>query len=64
MAIDPPRIEAAARLYRARGDVEFAQPDYRARYDFHPNDPLFANQWNLSASAWNGRDINQGATAR
>ena len=56
--------EAAARLYRARGDVEFAQPDYRAHYDFHPDDSLFANQWNLSAismeRAW---DINPGATS-
>jgi serine protease len=65
VAIDPSTDpEAAARLYRARGDVEFAQPDYRAHYDFHPNDPLFANQWNLSAlgmeRAW---DINPGATS-
>jgi serine protease len=65
VAIDPSTDpEAAARLYRARADVEFAQPDYRAHYDFHPNDPLFANQWNLSAlsmeRAW---DINPGATS-
>ena len=65
VAIDPSAdAEAAARLYRARGDVEFAQPDYRAHYDFHPNDPLFANQWNLSAlsmeRAW---DVNPGATS-
>jgi serine protease len=56
--------EAAARLFSARGDVEFAQPDYRAHYDFRPNDPLFANQWNLSAlsmeRAW---DVNPGATS-
>ena len=65
VAIDPSAdAEAAARLYRARGDVEFAQADYRAHYDFHPNDPLFANQWNLSAlsmeRAW---DVNPGATS-
>ena len=31
VAIDPSAdAEAAARLYRARGEVEFAQPDYRA----------------------------------
>jgi len=65
VAIDPSAdAEAAARLYRARGDVEFAQPDYRAHYDFRPNDPLFANQWNLSVlsmeRAW---DVNPGATS-
>jgi serine protease len=65
VAIDPSADpEAAARLYAARGDVEFAQPDYRAHYDFRPNDPLFANQWNLSAlrmeQAW---DVNPGATS-
>jgi serine protease len=65
VAIEPSADpEAAARLFRARGDVEFAQPDYRAHYDFHPNDPLFANQWNLSAlsmeRAW---DVNPGATS-
>ena len=65
VAIDPAADpEAAARLFSSRGDVEFAQPDYRAHYDFHPNDPLFANQWNMSAlsmeRAW---DINPGATS-
>ena len=65
VAIDPGADpEAAARLYAARGDVEFAQPDYRARAYFRPNDPLFASQWNLSAlrmeQAW---DVNPGATS-
>ncbi|MEO5820621.1 MAG: S8 family serine peptidase [Vicinamibacteraceae bacterium] len=65
VAIDPAADpEATARLYAARGDVEFAQADYRAHYDFRPNDPLFANQWNLSAlrmeQAW---DVNPGATS-
>ena len=65
VAIDPAADpEAAARLFRERGDVEFAQPDYRAHYDFHPNDPLFANQWNMGTldmeRAW---DINPGATS-
>ena len=56
VAIDPSaNAEAAARLFQARGDNKIRQPDYRAHYDFHPNDPLFANQWNLSQrSAWNG----------
>jgi serine protease len=56
--------EEAARLWTARGDVEYAQPDYRARAHFRPNDPLFASQWNLSAlrmeQAW---DINPGASS-
>jgi serine protease len=56
--------EEAARLWAARADVEYAQPDYRARAYFRPNDPLFANQWNLSAlrmeQAW---DINPGASS-
>jgi len=56
--------EATARLYAARADVEFAQPDYRAHYAFHPNDPLFAQQWNLSTlqmeRAW---DVQPGATS-
>jgi serine protease len=65
VAIDPSADPAdAARLYAGRGDVEFAQPDYRARPHFRPNDPLFANQWNLSAlrmeQAW---DVNPGATS-
>jgi serine protease len=65
VAIDPAADpEETARLYTARGDVEFAQADYRAHYAFHPNDPLFANQWNLSAlhmeRAW---DVNPGASS-
>jgi serine protease len=65
VAIDPSADpEEAARLYAARGDVEFAQADYRAHLDFRPNDPLFAGQWNLSAlrmeQAW---DVNPGATS-
>jgi serine protease len=65
VAIDPAADPAeAARLWAARGDVEYAQPDFRARAYFRPNDPLFASQWNLSAlrmeQAW---DINPGATS-
>lgn len=66
VAIDPAvNPEEAARLYAARADVAYAQPDYRARYHFRPNDPLFGEQWNLSAlqmeRAW---DINPGATSQ
>ena len=66
VAIDPSADPAeVARLYAGRADVEFAQPDYRARLAFHPNDPLFANQWNLTSAldmerAW---DVNRGASS-
>ena len=65
VAIDPSDDpEAAAQRFAARGDVEFAQADYRAHYAFRPNDPLFASQWNLAAlnmeRAW---DVNPGASS-
>jgi serine protease len=65
VAIDPAaNPEEMAQRFAARGDVEFAQPDYRARLLFRPNDPLFASQWNLSAlrmeQTW---DINRGASS-
>jgi len=65
VAIDPSADpEATARLFATRGDVEFAQADYRAHLDFRPNDPLFSDQWNLSTlrmeQAW---DVNPGATS-
>jgi serine protease len=65
VAIDPDaNPEDMAERFAARGDVEFAQPDYRARLLFRPNDPLFSSQWNLSAlrmeQAW---DIQRGATS-
>jgi hypothetical protein len=63
--IDPDaNPEDMAQRYAARGDVEFAQADYRARLLFRPNDPLFSSQWNLSAlrmeQAW---DIQRGASS-
>jgi serine protease len=66
VAIDPGENPAeAARRYAGRADVEFAQPDYRARLAFRPNDPLFGNQWNLTSAlemerAW---DVNPGASS-
>ncbi len=45
-------------------DVEYAQADYIARPHYRPNDPLYDQQWNMSAlrmeQAW---DINDGATS-
>ena len=55
--------EAIAAAYRARADVEYAQPRYRNYAMAQPNDPMYGLQWNLSAidmeRAW---DIQPGAT--
>jgi len=63
LAADADPEQAAAAL-TTRPDVEYAQPRYRVRPLFVPNDPLYARQWNLSAldmeRAW---DLNAGATA-
>ena len=52
--------EVVARELSARPDVEYAQASYLRQPLFVPNDPLFAQQWNLSAinmeRAW---DINR-----
>ena len=58
-AADP---ETVARALAARPDVEYAQPSYLRQPLFVPNDPYFAQQWNLAilnmTQAW---DINRGA---
>ena len=55
--------EAVARALAARPDVEYAQASYLRQPLFVPNDPYFAQQWNLAilnmARAW---DINGGAS--
>ena len=55
--------EAVARALAARPDVEYAQASYLRQPLFVPNDPYFAQQWNLAildmARAW---DINAGAS--
>lgn len=55
---------SAARELSARPDVEYAQADYRVKALYTPNDPLFSQQWNMTAldmpRAW---DINPGATS-
>jgi serine protease len=55
--------EDAARRLRAQPDVEYAQPRYRARPMFVPNDPLYSRQWNYPQidmeRAW---DINRGGS--
>jgi serine protease len=55
--------EAVARVLEAQPDVEYAQPRYRIRPHFTPNDQFYNRQWNYPAidmeRAW---DINRGAT--
>ena len=65
VAIDPDADpEAVARRLQAQPDVEYAQPRYRVRPLFVPNDPFYTQQWNYPAldmeRAW---DINPGATS-
>lgn len=56
--------EAFAAALAERGDVEYAQAAYRVYPYFTPNDPQFAQQWNMSLigmqQAW---DINAGASS-
>jgi len=56
--------EAVSAAWRARADVEYAQPRYLNHAMSRPNDPLYQNQWNFPAldmeRAW---DIQPGATA-
>ena len=49
VTIDPSEdAEAAAKAFRTRPDVEYAQADYRVYAQFVPNDPLYSRyQWNL-----------------
>ena len=53
-----------AQRLRAQPDVEYAQPRYRVRPMFAPNDPLYSLQWNYPQigmdRAW---DINRGASS-
>src|SRR5439155_15423567 len=39
--------ESVARAFAARNDVEYAQPTYRIRPHFKPNDQFYPEQWNL-----------------
>ena len=48
VTIDPgDDAEAAARALASRPDVAYAQPAYRCRAQFKPNDAFYADQWNL-----------------
>jgi len=56
--------EAVAQRLSLQPDIEYAQPRYRVRPLFRPNDPLFSLQWNFPMldmeRAW---DINRGASS-
>lgn len=49
-------VEAVARAFAARPEVEFAEPDLRVPPDATPNDPFYASEWHLGAisapTAW------------
>ncbi len=57
--VQVPRATVAQALaaYRARPDVEFAEPDYLVKRADTPNDPLFGQQWGMTKisapPAWN-----------
>ncbi len=44
----------ALRLYRQRPEVLYAEPDYVVHATTTPNDPLFAQMWNLNNTGQNG----------
>ena len=46
--VEPGAVGTALASYRARRDVETAEPDYLFHKSFVPNDPRFSSQWNLS----------------
>lgn len=45
--------EAAAERLRARGEVEYAQPAYRVRPLFTPNDPYYKSSATFTPGQWN-----------
>ncbi|MSO46398.1 MAG: hypothetical protein EXQ59_06505 [Acidobacteria bacterium] len=58
-AADP---EAAARAFRRRSDVEYAQAAYRVRAELVPDDKFYKTQWNLpSINIETGWDIQPAA---
>ena len=47
-------IREADEEFEARGDVEYAEPNYLAHTFFVPNDPYYSLQWHLQNSAFGG----------
>ena len=45
--VQPGTVDRALAAYRARPDVEYAEPDYVRRATLTPNDPSFSQQWNM-----------------
>ena len=57
--------EAVARAFRARSDVEYAQPAYRVHTEFVPNDAFYRTAVELPArSTWSGRGTSSRRPAR
>jgi subtilisin family serine protease len=51
-------IDAALAAYRARSDVEYAEPNYIVHIDAVPNDPRFVEQWGLNNTGQTGGVVN------
>ena len=47
-------LAAMAAAYRARPEVEYAEPDYIVQADVFPDDPAFAQQWALHNTGQTG----------
>ncbi|MGE3269092.1 MAG: S8 family serine peptidase [Chloroflexota bacterium] len=45
--VRPGTVDQALAAYRARPDVEYAEPDYIRRTSVTPNDANFSQQWNM-----------------
>lgn len=52
-------LDAALDEYRARPDVEYAEPNYIVHADAIPNDPRFSEQWGLNNTGQTGGVLNE-----
>lgn len=60
--VEPSQVDSALAAYRARADVESAEPDYLLRAVFTPNDPGFPDQYGpLVISAPAAWDVTRGS---
>ncbi|TLM98600.1 MAG: peptidase S8, partial [Actinobacteria bacterium] len=67
IVVQPPAGDSAAHFTDALAEipgVRFAQPEHRVRASFTPNDPEFADQWNMQAVGASGAwDVQRGRGA-
>jgi serine protease len=57
-------VESVAQVLRAQPEVVYAEPNYLRRLAFRPDDPRYADQWNLAAIGMEGAwDISPGGSA-